>query len=81
MYEYLAAGVPVVATPLPACVATPGVRVAATPEDMSRAIAEALEEPAELEQDRLATARAASWDRRLRPLLDRLDDLQLRVVP
>lgn len=81
MYEYLAAGLPVVATPLPACTATPGVRVATSPEEMSRAIAEGLDEPVETEQDRRATARAASWDRRLGPLLDRLDDLQVRVVP
>lgn len=81
MYEYLAAGIPVVATPLPACVSTPGVRVASSLSEFGTAISQALGEPGARSGDRQATAREASWDRRLAPLLQRFDALDLRNVP
>jgi glycosyltransferase involved in cell wall biosynthesis len=83
MFEYLAAGVPVVATPLPACAAVPVVRIAAGVDDFVTQLEAALADGAEAgyagEARRLAEA--ASWDRRIEPLLERLDALGARRVP
>jgi glycosyltransferase involved in cell wall biosynthesis len=80
MYEYLAIGVPVVTTPLPACVAHPDVRTAQDPEGFAGHL-DAAVGLAGSERDRLAEgARGASWDRRVEPLLARLDGLGLRTV-
>jgi hypothetical protein len=81
MYEYLAAGIPVVSSPIPAAEAAAEVRVAASPAEMVGAIEAALAEPAERVAARQAAADAASWDVRILPLLDRLEDLGLRDVP
>ena len=81
MHEYLAAGIPVVATALPACADQIGVRTAGDPEGFAAAVSEALEidrsDPARLTQ----AAGMASWDRRLAPVLEWLDERGLRRVP
>ena len=83
MYEYLAAGVPVVSTPLPAAIKTDGVRTADDPETFAAAIDAALgdrRDPRCAEQARRQAA-AAEWTVRLQPVLDRLDALGRRRVP
>ena len=77
MYEYLAAGVPCVATPLPACVDEDEVETAADADAMVAAIERALKaDPESLR----SVASAHSWEENLRPVLDRLDELGLRRV-
>jgi len=80
MFEYLASGVPVVATPLPACVDHPAVKVASEPGSFAALIAAALKTGPEQRSRLRRAAEEASWDERLRPLLDRLDALGLRRV-
>jgi glycosyltransferase involved in cell wall biosynthesis len=81
MHEYLAAGIPVVATPLPACVDKVGVRTASDPESFVSAISDALD-PGGLDAATLReVAGEASWDRRLAPVLEWLDERALRRVP
>ena len=81
MYEYLAAGVPVVATPLPAARATPGVRAASGPAFVD-AVDEALAvgRRPEFAAEAAEVAARADWSRRIEPVLARLDDLDLRRV-
>ncbi len=79
MFEYLAAGKPVVATPLPACVASSAVVTATGPDQWIAAIEKALS-PSDPEPRRAAAA-IATWDRRLAPLVSRLDAAGLRRVP
>ena len=81
MYEYLACGVPMVATPLPACLREEAVQTAQDPASFAARIDEALLLTAAERQDLRNHARAASWDRRVGPLLDRLESLGLRSVP
>jgi glycosyltransferase involved in cell wall biosynthesis len=82
MYEYLAAGVPVVATPLPVCDAHPMVRTASTPEDFAARITEAVEERAdEFAADAEAAADAASWDSRVARIRQELASLNQLEVP
>ncbi len=81
MYEYLASAVPMVATPLPACVGHPSVATASDAGSFAGAIDAALELSA---QQRLLLrdhAEAASWEKRVLPLLDRLEEQGSRVVP
>jgi len=80
MYEYLACGVPMVATPLPACVREEVVQTAHDPASFAARIDEALLLTAAERQDLRNHARTASWDRRVAPLLDRLERLGLRSV-
>lgn len=81
MFEYLAAGVPVVASSLPACVEHPEVTTVSDPEEMAAALDTALEF-GESDRERLRRAGLeASWDRRIEPLLERLDAKGLRRVP
>ncbi len=80
MYEYMASEVPVVATPLPACVEHPAVFTGDDPAMLTEAIRAGVE-MSEAERERLvAHAREASWDNRIAPLLDRLNELDLRQV-
>lgn len=83
MYEYLAAGVPVVATPLPVCVAHPLVTTAAEAAEFSALVAEALDSASDEVQRtaRFAAAKSASWESRLQPVLERLEALGKRRVP
>ena len=79
MYEYLAAGKPCVATPLPACVAESMVRTAADAETFAAALRDALEEgadPAFAEAAREVAA-GASWDGRVSVIRNRLAELGL----
>jgi teichuronic acid biosynthesis glycosyltransferase TuaH len=70
MYEYLAAGKPVVATDLEPIRAIPEVRRAATPEEFVQQIRAALEAEATSEKDRMAFVEANSWSARLRKFYD-----------
>jgi glycosyltransferase involved in cell wall biosynthesis len=83
MYEYMAAGVPVVAAPLPVCVDHPAVATAATPHAAVDAVRAALAMKSDPAQVEMLTRAAldASWDRRIEPILERLDDASLRYVP
>jgi glycosyltransferase involved in cell wall biosynthesis len=83
VFEALAAGTPVVSTPLPACEAIPAVRTAADPKAFRQAIGLALRDAADPMWQSLAsaTARDADWSRRLDPLLVRLDEANQRMVP
>lgn len=74
VYEYLAAGLPVVATPLPALAGTPGIEFASTPGEtaanLDRLIADDAPEP------RAARARLASghsWEARLAEIASALE--------
>ena len=63
--EFLASGVPVVATPLPEVKRfRPHVRVARDADEWERALAEALEDPAGGAEERAAAVRSEGWDAR-----------------
>ncbi len=83
LYECLAAGTPCVSTPLPVAQDEPAVRVAADPAgfvaELEAARADAADEG--WRSRAAATAAAASWDRRIEPLLARLDELGRRRAP
>jgi hypothetical protein len=83
MYEYLAAGVPVVASPLPVCVDHPLVATAADPDQFSLLIKEALATAGDIEatQQRVSAGRSADWTARIVPIRERLDDLDRLRVP
>ncbi|MEA3510514.1 MAG: glycosyltransferase [Actinomycetota bacterium] len=83
VFESLAAGTPVVSSPLPACEVIPGVRTATGPTEFRDALHAALQDATDPDWLTLAaeTAENADWSRRLDPLLDRLDDANQRVVP
>ena len=83
VFESLAASTPVVSTPLPACEAIPGVRTAANPAAFRDQLDAALQDATDPDWSAyaLATANDADWSHRLRPLLDRLDDANERLVP
>ncbi len=83
MFEALAAGTPVVSTPIPACVEEPEIRVAADPASFAAAVQHALadaEDPDWVTRA-LGVARDADWSRRIQPLLARLDGANQRSVP
>jgi glycosyltransferase involved in cell wall biosynthesis len=66
VYEYLAAGLPVVATPLPALAEVAEVRTAADAEGITALLEEALADDApERRVERSRRAAAHSWERRL----------------
>lgn len=80
LFEYLAAGTPVVSTPLPAAFGVPGVEVAAVADAFAAAVVRARNlrnDPAFREAATLATATAA-WPHRLQPVLSRLEELGKR---
>lgn len=80
MYEYLACEVPMVATPLPACVREAAVSTASEAPSFAAAIDAALDlGPGDRENLR-RRAEAASWERRIEPLLARLEGLGLRSL-
>jgi glycosyltransferase involved in cell wall biosynthesis len=83
MFEALAAGTPVVGTPLPSCVEESTVRTAADPAAFRAALEGALSDASDPSW-LTGAARAAAdadWDNRIRPLLDRLDEKNQRLVP
>jgi glycosyltransferase involved in cell wall biosynthesis len=66
VYEYLAAGLPVVTTPLPALDGTAGVQVAADAPATVAAVERALAgDGPEARRGRSAAARGHSWEARL----------------
>lgn len=80
MYEYMACGIPVVSTPLPACVEHPGVASTDDPSEFVEQIRTGIRAP-DGEKDRLKRlADQASWDHRLAPVLRRLEELGVRSV-
>ena len=81
MYEYLACAIPVVATPLPACVEHPSVVTAADAGGFSPAIDGVMSLESDRRERLRQDAEDASWDRRVAPLLDVLENLGLRRVP
>ena len=82
MYEYMAAGVPVVATRLPVCEAHPLVATASTPTEAVALVRSALARSDDPEVDGALrrAAEAASWTNRLAPVIERLDRDGLRRV-
>ena len=81
MYEYLASGVPVVASPLPVCERHAAVATASDPGSFAARIDVALHLTAEQRIDLLAHAEAAAWEQRIAPLLDRLEERNDRRLP
>lgn len=83
MYEYLAAGVPVVATPLPVCVDHPLVATSAEPNTFSQLITEALATADDTNaHDKRATAAGeADWTARIAPIRERLEAIDRLRVP
>jgi glycosyltransferase involved in cell wall biosynthesis len=69
MYEYLGCGVPMVATPLPACVSQPSVLTPSDPEGFAAAIDTVLELSPGQRLDLRRDAEPAAWNRRIEPLL------------
>jgi glycosyltransferase involved in cell wall biosynthesis len=80
LYEYLASGVPPVATPLPACVEHPAVYTASSPEAFAAGIDAALDMTDQQRKELRAQAEAASWEQRIGPLTRRLEEKGLRTV-
>ena len=82
MYEYLAARVPVVSTPLPVCEAHPVVRTASTPEAFAAELVKAMERRTDAFDEAADTAAdAASWDNRISAVRLVLAERQLLQVP
>jgi glycosyltransferase involved in cell wall biosynthesis len=81
MYEYLACGVPMVGTPLPACVAETAVRTASDPEGFVAAIDAAIELGRGERLDLRRHAEPADWRRRVAPLRSRLEERSQLTVP
>lgn len=73
MFEYLASGVPVVSTRLPACADTPGVVIADDAASFAEAIGRVMSHRPSPFQLR-ALAEPASWPRRILPLTDAFRD-------
>jgi len=80
MYEYLASGVPTVATPLPACVQHPAVATASDAGSFAAGIDGALDMTAPQRLDLRAHAETAAWRQRIVPLLNRLEELGQSTV-
>ncbi len=83
MYEYMAAGVPVVATPLPVCEAHPLISTADDPQTFVGLVAEALDRSHDSAfVDALRrSAHEASWSNRIAPVIARLDEHSKLRVP
>jgi glycosyltransferase involved in cell wall biosynthesis len=77
VYEYLAAGLPVLATPLPSLQGVQGVAMAADAERMAELLDEALAaDTPERRAERSQLARAHSWERRLEEIAAAVEDLE-----
>jgi glycosyltransferase involved in cell wall biosynthesis len=82
MYEYLAARVPVVSTPLPVCEAHPVVRTASSPESFASEVLEALKSrTSEFDEAADTATDAASWDSRISSVRLDLQERQMLEVP
>jgi glycosyltransferase involved in cell wall biosynthesis len=76
VYEYLAAGLPVIATPLPALADVPEVERATDAAGFGRLIeAELLRDGPELRAQRSRAAAGHSWDRRLEEIATAIESL------
>jgi glycosyltransferase involved in cell wall biosynthesis len=76
VYEYLAAGLPVLATPLPALAGVADVATAADAEGMARLLDEALAvDGPQARAERSRRAAAHSWDRRIEEIARAIDEL------
>jgi len=76
VFEYLATGRPVVASPLPSLLPYRGaVRIAETLDEWSNALAEALRDTHEMELQRRALARRHTWERRITEMEEALAGL------
>lgn len=81
MYEYLLTGAPVVATPLPACLAEDSVATATGPEAFVEAIDRALSSRSPEQDDaRRAVGRSAGWSVRLQPVIDLLESARRLTI-
>lgn len=81
MFEYLAAGVPCVSTPLPACVAQDGVVTMSDPDGFVAAIEAALSVSDEHRHDLLEIARASDWTAVMTPAMALLADKAALRIP
>ena len=80
MYEYMACGIPVVTTPLPACVEHPAVEAASDPISFAERIDLALKTSEGQRMELVAHAEKATWSTRLDPLEEWLEKAGLRRV-
>lgn len=83
LYELMAAGVPAVSTPLPACVAEPLVHTAGNAAGFVAALEKARTEAddPEFQAHARAIGSEAGWVGRIAPLRERLDDAGLLRMP
>lgn len=81
VYESLAAGVPVVSTPLPHCVEEPTVRTAADASGITYAIEAALGDDDAARDGFRAAAANTDWEVRLAPVLEKLEAAGLLRAP
>ncbi len=82
VYEYLAAGLPVVATPLPALAEVAEIATAPDAEGIARLLEEALAaDSPERRAERSRAAAAHSWDRRLEEIAGAIEALQDATRP
>ena len=80
VYEYLAAGLPVLATPLPALHGVEGITIAATARDASRELERLVSEDSpEMRRKRSGTAAGHSWSDRLAEIAAALEALPART--
>lgn len=81
LYEYMAAGKPVVASAMPeAVIATDLVYIAADAADFTRKLQQALDEDSkELRAARMAWAREHDWSKRAEPMRELIDQRQPKV--
>jgi glycosyltransferase involved in cell wall biosynthesis len=76
VYEYLAAGLPVIATPLPALAGVAGIASASTAQDIAREIEQALADDSPARRaERSRAAAEHSWDQRLREIATAIEAL------
>jgi glycosyltransferase involved in cell wall biosynthesis len=73
-YEYLAAGCPVVSTPLQTLADVPEVILASTAEQFAQHLQEAIDDDTpQIRADRSAAAQSHSWESRLERIAELLD--------
>lgn len=76
VYEYLAAGLPVVATPLPALVGVPDIATAANPQDIASLLEDAIEhDTATARAERSQRAQSHSWNTRLAQIATAIESI------
>jgi glycosyltransferase involved in cell wall biosynthesis len=76
VYEYLAAGLPVVATPLPALVDVPDIATAANPQDIAGLLEDAIEhDTATARAERSQRAQSHSWNTRLAQIATAIESI------